>query len=224
MTSEKYERNKLTAVAANKAKPGYHADGGGLYLQVSKTRSKSWIYRFSFGGKRREMGLGPYPAVSLSRARAARDGHEEHVKHGLDPIVTRIKVDMTTFASQTKDAFDALKHSLKGDGKAGRWMSPMNVHVLPQIGDRDITGLDQNDIAKLLRPIWRTKVSAAEKALQRIKIVLNYAEAAGLDVDPRIADKAKHLLGDQGHAVQNIPSMPWQELPAFYAKATMNSL
>ena len=61
---------KLSAVAVEKqTKPGRHSDGGGLYLNVSSTESKSWLFMWVRGGKRREMGLGPYPAVSLKAAR-----------------------------------------------------------------------------------------------------------------------------------------------------------
>ena len=69
--------------------PGYHGDGGGLYLQVTEPGSKSWIFRFSIGGKRREMGLGPYPAVSLAAARAAAAEARSAVKSGKDPIAHR---------------------------------------------------------------------------------------------------------------------------------------
>ena len=51
---------RLTALAVSRAKHhGYRADGGGLYLQISASGSKSWVFRFREGSRLREMGLGP---------------------------------------------------------------------------------------------------------------------------------------------------------------------
>ena len=68
----------LSALSVNAiSKPGYHADGDGLYLQVAKGGTKSWVYRYTKGGKRREMGLGPFSKVtelpSLTESAIARD-------------------------------------------------------------------------------------------------------------------------------------------------------
>jgi hypothetical protein len=77
-------------------KPGYHADGGGLYLSVSANSgtsvSKSWILRYQVDGKRREMGLGSVSTLSLSDARAKRDVELAKAKSGADPINERKKV------------------------------------------------------------------------------------------------------------------------------------
>src|SRR5262252_4400461 len=74
---------------------GYHPDGGGLYLQVTEAGSKSWIFRYSIAGKRREMGLGQYVTrtdrgaervvVSLEAAREAASDARSLVKSGQDP-------------------------------------------------------------------------------------------------------------------------------------------
>jgi hypothetical protein len=62
--------NRLTVLGMRQAKePGYHADGGGLLLQVSATGTQSWIFRYRLAGKRHEMGLGSCQVVGLARAR-----------------------------------------------------------------------------------------------------------------------------------------------------------
>src|SRR5215472_13902162 len=69
---------KLSAVEVAKAKgPGVLHDGGGLYLRVSRTGSKSWVFRFQLDGKRRDMGLGPYPEISLAEARTKASEHRK---------------------------------------------------------------------------------------------------------------------------------------------------
>ena len=91
----------------------------------------------------------------------------------------------------TQDAFEARKAELKDDGKAGRWMSPLTLHVLPKLGEVPVTDLDQRDIRDTLAPIWHTKADTARKAMNRLLIVLPHAAALGLDVDLQATEKAK---------------------------------
>jgi len=82
--------NRLSARAVQTlTKQGYHADGGGLYLLVKPTGSKSWVLRFRRGGRLREMGLGSTQVVSLQEARAAALEHHKHLAGGEDPIDAR---------------------------------------------------------------------------------------------------------------------------------------
>src|SRR5262245_29885344 len=105
--------NALTVSRARKA--GYWGDGGGLYLQVTGARAKSWIYRFMLAGRRREMGLGPYPAVSLSDARSAAARARSLAKQGRDPIDVR---DSEQRQSLTFD--EAARQFIESNEKAWR--------------------------------------------------------------------------------------------------------
>jgi hypothetical protein len=90
--------NILTAVAARtQAKPGYHFDGAGLYLQVSPTGSRSWVFRYRIGDRQREMGLGALANVSLADARKAAGECRKALKDGTDPIDAR-----SSFAGRRK--------------------------------------------------------------------------------------------------------------------------
>ena len=106
---------------------------------------------------------------------------------------------------------------MKGDGKAGRWMSPLAIHVLPKLGKVPVTDLDQRDIRGCLTPIWHEKADTARKAINRLSIVMKHAAALGLDVDLQATEKAKALLGKSRHVAKNIPAMDWREVPGFYA-------
>src|SRR5437899_59743 len=78
---------KLSAVEVTKAKgPAVLHDGGGLYLRVSASGAKSWVFRFQLDGKRRDMGLGPFPDISLAEARAKATAHRKQRYEGVDPI------------------------------------------------------------------------------------------------------------------------------------------
>ena len=201
----------LTAKQLPTLGDGRHGDGHGLYFYV-RGNSRTWIYRYQFNGKRRDMSLGRYPEMSLREARLARSAAQIE----RDPMEGR-QAGAETVASMTDAAFEAIKPDLKRDGEAGRWMSPMSTHIIPALGRRDVTSITAADIHATLKPIWRTKTSAAEKALQRLGIVLRHAAAKYPgQVDVTAIQNARTLLGSQGHRVTHIASMPWTDVPAFY--------
>lgn len=72
-------------------KPGMHAVGGvaGLLLQVSQTGARSWILRATVGSKRRDIGLGGYPDVTLAVARKKAREARELISRGVDPVEHR---------------------------------------------------------------------------------------------------------------------------------------
>lgn len=198
-------------------------DGGGLFLHVREKGAKYWsvqvTIKAAFGrGKRVELGLGPYPDVTLDQARDLAAAARELARSGTDPREERRKQlqKSQTFEEVCALAFEARKAELKGDGASGRWMSPLNLHVIPKIGDRPITEITQNDIVDVLKPLWHTKADTARKGMNRIGIVIKHGAAMGLDVDLQATDKAKALLGKSRHVAKNMPAMPWQEVPAFY--------
>jgi integrase len=121
-----------------------------------------------------------------------------------------------TLSSMAQEAFEARKAELRGDGKAGRWYSPLAIHVLPKLGARPVTQVHQNDIRDCLEPIWHNKADVAKKALNRLGIVLRYAAAKGHDVDIQATSKAKELLGKSRFEAGHIASMAWCDVPALY--------
>jgi integrase len=182
-----------------------------------------WVLRVTVHGRRREMGLGGYPALGLAEARKVADRWRKVAKQGRDPIKEREAEERAARREDislnviTEDAFETRKAELKGDGKAGRWLSPLALHVLPKLGKVPVTDLDQRDIRDTLAPLWHTKADTARKALNRLSIVMKHAAALGLDVDLQATEKAKALLGKSRHVAKNIPAMAWADVPAFYA-------
>lgn len=221
---------RLNALQVKQAGPGKHEDGGGLRLVKRKDGGGQWVLRIMIHGRRREMGLGSIQDVTLKEARAEADKWRSYARKGGDPITERDRESReargtgNTFAEIAEDAFEARKASLKGDGKAGRWFSPIAVHILPKIGKTPVSQIDQRLIRDTLAPIWQDKPSAAAKAAARMSIILRHAAALGLDVDLQAVAKAKALLGAQRHIVQNTPSVPWQDVPRFYASLDDGSI
>lgn len=214
--------HKLSPAALKNADPGKYSDGGGLWFHKRRDGGAQWVLRVVAHGRRREMGLGPFPGVSLKDARRAAEGWRTVARQGLDPIKERerqrreAKRNLHILEDIALDAYEARKAELKGDGKAGRWFSPLELHVLPKLGKVPVAELDQIDIRNTLAPIWHDKAETARKALNRLSICLRHAAALGLDVDLQATDKARALLGKQRHVAKHIPAMPWQDVPVFY--------
>lgn len=217
----------LTQIQIKKAPDGPLYDGGGLMLQ-KRGESGKWIYRYSRLGRRREMGLGQWPTVTLAAARQARDEWAVELAKGNDPISVRIAQRAAEAADRDKDdptmdrmttlVFEARKAKLRGEGVRGRWRSPLDQHVLPKLGRIRGSELRATDIAEALRPIWRTKHPTAKKALERIRVVQAEGRLMGFPVDPFTADQAKQILGDVLHRARPTPSTPWRDIPDLYQR------
>ncbi|MEO6300848.1 MAG: integrase arm-type DNA-binding domain-containing protein, partial [Paracoccaceae bacterium] len=222
--------NRMSAAEVKSADPGKHSDGGGLWLVKQQSGSAQWVLRVTVHGRRREMGLGSYPSLSLKDARDSAAKWRTLVAQEIDPIKQREKErreavrNLHILNDIAADAFESRKAELKGDGEAGRWWTPLKLHVLPKLGKVPVAEIDQTDIRDTLAPIWHTKADTAKKALNRLAICLKHGAALGLDVDLQATEKAKALLGRQRHKVTNVPSVPWQEVPAFYASLSDGSI
>lgn len=226
----RHSLHRLSATAAKAAGPGKYSDGGGLWLYKRKDGGAQWVFRYTLHGRRHEMGLGRFSDVALKEARESAEHWRGHVRQGRNPIRHReaerreAARNMNLLADIALDAFESRKAELKGDGKAGRWFSPLELHVLPKLGKTPVSEIDQRDIRDTLAPIWHDKADTARKAMNRLGIVLRHAAALGLDVDLQAVDKAKALLGKQRHTTKHIPAMPWPDVPAFYQSLTRGTL
>lgn len=213
---------KLSAAAVKSAGPGKYNDGAGLWLHKRQDGGGQWFLRITVHGRRREMGLGSASEVSLKEARQQADHWRAFARQGKDPIKERerqrreAKRNLNCLADIALDAFESRKAELKGDGKAGRWFSPLELHVLPKLGKVPVSEINQRDIRDALMPIWHSKGETARKAINRLSIVLRHAAALGLEVDLQATEKAKALLGKSRHTPQHIAAMPWIEVPEFY--------
>lgn len=211
--------NVLTQFKVKNAPPGKHGDGQGLWLIKSDGTRGKWVLRLFVGGKRREMGLGRFPDVSIAEARERAAEARKLCRSSEDPIDVRRKARRRvrmTVEQVINDCFDARKVELKGDGQAGRWMSPLRVHVIPKIGAMPVEDVDQHTLKELLAPLWHTKPEAALKSLNRMNLALKHAAALGLSVDMQACMKTRALLGAQRHTTTHIPSLPYADAPTFY--------
>lgn len=222
------------------ANVGKHTEEGGLQLRVSSigpdgSRKGSWYFRYSFQGQQYEIGLGSIKTTSLKQAREKKDYYSELMADRRNPInprdekrrlaeIARGEANIPNLMTVTQLAFEARKASLKGDGKSGRWLSPLEHHVLPILGKKQIDQISQTDICRALRPIWKEKAPTAQKALQRLGIVLRHARAMGLDVNPHVVSDARELLGATGHEVKHYPALPPSQARRMFQALNLDSV
>jgi integrase len=214
------KHNVLTYFKAKALPVGKHADGQGLWLVKATKEHGKWVLRVVVYGNRREMGLGRWPDVKIGEARERAEAARKLARAQKDPVHERRKAKRAGKPLTVKEAvagcFEARKAELKGDGEAGRWMSPLAVHVIPKIGSYPVEDVDQHVLKDLLDPLWHTKPVAATKALNRMSLTLKHAAAMGLAVDLQATMKARALLGKQRHETEHIPSLAYEDAPEFY--------
>jgi integrase len=180
---------KLTALAVDRAKRrGYYGDGGGLFLQVSSTAAKSWVFRFKEAGKQHEMGLGPLHTIGLAEAREkARDCRKLRLD-GVDPIearkASRAKARLEaakamTFRQCAEAYIKTHKAGWKNPKHAAQWPSTLNTYVYPVFGSLPVQAVDVGLVMKAIEPIWTVKPETAGRVRGRIESVLDWATARG---------------------------------------------
>jgi integrase len=209
--------SKLTALAVSKAKPGRHADGRGLYLLVKPTGARSWLLRVQVDGRRRDIGLGAFPDVSLSDARETSAGLRKAAKAGRDPVQERDreKREAVTFRQATIAAHAAYLPGWS-EKTAAAFLSTMEEHAYPVLGSMRVDHIDTNDVAAALLPIWSTIPLQAAKVRHRISTVLNYSKAKGWRANEAPTKSLSTLLHKQATG-GNMPAMPYAELPDYVA-------
>ncbi|MDI1282265.1 site-specific integrase [Brevundimonas sp.] len=196
---------ELTPLAvARLTVPGFYFVGGvaGLALQVLPTSGRTWILRATIGGRRRDMGLGGYPDVTLAGAREAARRARELIRNGEDPI-ERAKAARKALAADTAKAFtfsEAAEAFISGQKAAWRnskhraqWSSSLNAYVYPVMGNLSVADVELAHVSKVLDPIWTTKTETASRVRGRMEQVLDWATARGYRTGPNPARWRGHL-------------------------------
>lgn len=209
-----------------------HHDGGGLYLQVTKTGGRSWLFRYMLKGKSYEMGLGSILNVSLAEARDLALKYRRLKSDGIDPIKSRDRdrqkrreeaLGTITFKEAVEEFLRARDGEWKNPKHAAQWSNTLRDYAIPVIGDMDIGDVTMADLLRVLEPIWRTKTETASRVRGRIEKVLDWARVRGYrsgenparwkgNLDTQLLSPAK-LKKEKHHA-----ALPWQEIGDFMAQ------
>ena len=210
-------------------KPGLFADGGGLYVQVSPQKTKSWVFRYQIAGVPRKMGLGEVALVSLTDARKKAYAARLLVKDGIDPIEERNarkaalvadRVKSMTFKECAKGYIDANKHGWKNAKHASQWESTLETYAYPVIGKMAVGTIEVAHILKILEPIWTTKTETASRVRGRIEKVLDRAKALKLrtgDNPAKWGGLLDQLLPARSAVAptEHQPALPYAQIPEF---------
>lgn len=201
---------------------GRHSDGRGLYLNIAKGGSKSWIFLWTQNGRRREAGLGGFPVVTLAEARERADEYRKIIARGGDPIAERKKA--TTAPTFKKYAHDFIAKEAKNFRNAkhiAQWKMTIDRYAKP-LHDKPLDEIATADVMEALEPIWSTLPETAKRTQGRIERILDRAKAEGLRTGENPARYRGHLkeLGLKKRTLQrgHHPAMPYQNVPAFVAK------
>ena len=223
---------ELTAIEVKRLiKEGRHAVGfiSGLLLVVKDTGAKSWVIRTMVGGKRKSIGLGPYPEISLSVAREKARAVKSLIEKGIDPIKERQarqaalkKKSMQTisFSDAAIECHKKKEMEFKNQRHISQWISSINRYAGPIIGDIPISEIDLPEILAVLKPIWTEKTETATRLRQRLEAVLSWAEVAGYrtgDNPARWKNNLEHLLPKPSKIKKknHFKALPWKDIAAF---------
>lgn len=221
---------RLSALGVSKlTKPGYHCDGAGLYLQVSSSGTKSWIFRYTIAKKQREMGLGPLHTIGLADARAKAKDCRALLLSGKDPLDAREahrltesleRARMITFDKCAEAYIAAHRGSWKNLKHAAQWESTLSTYAGTIIGSLPVAEVDTALVVKVLSPIWQTKTETATRLRGRIESILDWATVSKYRIGENPARWRGHLdnlLADPSKVskVVHHPALPWQALSPF---------
>ena len=222
----------LNDAKVRKIKPGDKAvsDGTvqGLYLFPGKSVGKAkWVFRFVSPetGKRRDMGLGSYPAVMLKEAREKGFEARRLLESGKDPLNERQrlleseqrKMSLPTFAEAARKVHEDLKAGFRNEKHSNQWINTLEQYVFPSIGSIQVSNLSPADFAGALKPIWLEKPETASRVKQRCDAVMTWCAAHGYILASPVGVVSQLLPKQPGkrERVANQPAVPWRDVPAF---------
>jgi integrase len=221
---------KLSAVEVTRAKgPAVLHDGGGLYLRVSGTGAKSWVFRFQLDGKRRDMGLGPFPDISLAEARLKASAHRRQRHEGIDPLdakaaqrqALRISVAKgRTFRQCAVEFIEKNRAGWRNAKHRQQWENTLATYVYPTLGDLPVSAIDAGLVVQVLDSIWTEKPETASRVRGRIEAVLDAATVRGFRQGPNPAQwkgNLAHVLPAPAKVrkVAHHAALPFDEMPVF---------
>ena len=162
--------------------PKLLSDGGGLYLQVTPSGSKSFLFRYAFNGKQQTMGLGPTHTVGLDEARKQSQQHRSLVLKGIDPRVEKDRQIAATSAGASRSFkwcaeqyIEAHKDEWRNSKHAHQWGQSLRDYAYPILGEVPIRDINVHHVMKVLLPIWKAKNATATRVRGRMEKIFGWA-------------------------------------------------
>lgn len=211
----------LTVRRVETAPAGRYTDSRGLMLVVKPTGARSWVLRYQLNGRRRDMGLGPYPEVTLAAAREKAIEARRRLVERIDPLTVR-PAPATSFREAADALIESKRPGWRNAKHAAQWSSTLATYAYPAIGATDVKAIDTTHVMSVLRPIWAEKPETASRVRQRIEAVLDYASAQGMRSGLNPARWRGHLENllpkpSKVRQVKHHAALDWREVPEFMA-------
>ena len=194
--------------------PGRYGDGGTLFLCVAPGGSKSWVQRVTIDGKRRDIGLGGFPVVSLATARKRAFNNRVAIAEGRNPLGEKGKTAIPSFREASKQTFEANRPLWRNEKHAKNWHRSLEKYAFPVIGDLAVNRIDRGDVLSILTPIWTSRAETARRLRQRIRAVLRWCEAHGFVEYNAAGEAIDGALPHIPTAKEHFRALPYQDVTA----------
>ena len=193
-------------------KPGRYSDGDGLHLFITKSGRKSWVQRITIAGRRRDIGLGPFPSVSLAKARQKAYENRAIVAEGRDPLAEKNAPAMPTFREAAHVVHEANKPRWRNPSHIAGWIQTLERHAVPKLGRKSLDEIDQRDVLEVLTPIWTSRPETARRVRQRMRTIFRWGMAHGFMESNPAGEAIDGALPPMPKVKAHFRALPYQEV------------
>ena len=192
--------------------PGRYSDSGGLHLFISKAGRKSWVLRITIDGRRRDIGLGGYPSVSLALAREKAADNRAAIAEGRDPVAEKHAPTMPIFKEAARAVHEANKPRWRNARHMSSWMKTLERHVMPKLGGTPLDRIGRGEVLRVLTPIWTTRPETARRVRQRMRTIFRWAMAHGFMESNPAGEAIDGALPPMPKVKAHFRALPYQEV------------
>ena len=208
------------AFVRNVAKPGMYADGNGLNLKVVPSGARWWVQRVTVGGKRHNIGMGSYPAVSLAEARELAAENQRMIRQGRDPLAEKRQAveelkrpAIPTFARAAEQVIEMRRPTWSNAKHASQWTNTLQTYAHPVIGRKPVDEITTADVLAILTPIWTTKPETASRVRQRLETIFDWVVFQGWRMDNPAGKGILRVLPRVSRLKGHHTALPYTEVP-----------
>ncbi len=204
-----------------------------LYLQIADGGSRSWLFRYMFNGRSREMGLGSCELVTLAEARQKVIEARRLLLEGIDPIEDRRRkrreaalatASAITFRVCAERYIAAHEAGWRNGKHRAQWSATLETYADPVLGELPVASIETAHVMQVLEPIWATKAETASRVRGRIESIWDWAKARGYcnggENPARWRGHLQKLLPARSKVapVEHHEALPYDDVPAFMAE------
>ena len=191
---------------------GMYGDGDGLYLKIGRGDARSWIQRIKYGGRRRDIGLGRFPDVGLAQAREAAARNRALIASGGDPLAEKRRTNVPTFREAAERVFEANRPRWRNVKHTVTWLQSLERHAYPVLGNMPVDTINQEDVLRVLTPIWGTTPETARRVRQRVRTILKWAQAHRFVEHNAAGEVIDGALPAMPKVKNHLRALPYQEV------------